>query len=380
MARPLYLDYNATAPLDPRVFEAMRPYFLEEFGNAGSRTHLYGQTAKSAVDKAREHVAHVVAARPEHVLFTSGATESNNIALLGLAKHGELTGKRHIVSTAIEHKSVLEPLLKLREMGFEVDLCPSTAGGWVDPDAVSERLRADTLLVSVMHGNNETGVLQPVKEIASRAAAREILVHVDAAQTFGKEVEELRSARWDFLSVSGHKIYGPKGIGALVVRHRSGQRRPLTPLMIGGGQEMGLRPGTLPVPLIVGLGAAAELAEREHEERKKTATRIRTQLLDGLEGIDFRVNGTPERTMAHAVNLSFRGVDSEALMLSLRETVAISNGAACTSASYSPSHVLRAMGLTDDEIATCVRISWGPGVDAVPVAAIREAVEQLRMD
>ncbi|MFV1965746.1 MAG: cysteine desulfurase family protein [Pirellulaceae bacterium] len=264
----LYADYNATTPLDPRVFEAMKPWFLDEPGNAGSRTHAYGQRAKDAVETARKQVADLIAAQPEEIIFTSGATESNNLALLGLAEYGIETGRRHIISTAIEHKAVLEPLERLRKLGFEVELAPVAPGGYVEPDAIKERLRPDTLLVSAMHANNETGVLQPIKEMSESLADTPALLHTDAAQTFGKEVEVLQRLRCDFLSISGHKIYGPKGIGALYLRRRSGERRPLSALLFGGGQERGLRPGTLPVPLAVGLGKAAQLAGEEHAERQ----------------------------------------------------------------------------------------------------------------
>jgi cysteine desulfurase len=284
MARPLYLDYNATTPLDPRVFEAMRPYFLEEIGNAGSRTHVYGQRAKEAVDHGRQQVADLLGVRPDEIIFTSGATESNNLVLLGLVQHGLATGRKHILATAIEHKSVLEPLERLREEGFDVQLVPVTPGGYADPDAVKSRLRPDTLLVSVMHANNETGVLQPVLETAELLAGSKTLYHVDGAQTFGKEVEALRQLRCDFLSISGHKVFGPKGIGALYARRPRNRRRPLTPLLYGGGQEMGWRPGTLAVPLVVGLGMAADLAAREHLERRAAATSVRAQLLAGLAG------------------------------------------------------------------------------------------------
>jgi cysteine desulfurase len=365
MKRPLYLDYNATTPLDRRVFEAMTPFFLEEVGNAGSRTHLFGQWAKEAVEKARSQVAGLIGAKPEEIIFTSGATESNNISLLGLARHGSETGRKHILSTAIEHKAVLEPLGRLRELGFEVELLPVTSGGYVEPDAVKGRLRSDTLLVSVMHANNETGVLQPVSEISQILADTETYFHTDAAQTYGKEVEALRRLRCDFLSISGHKIYGPKGIGALYAR-RSGRRRPLEPLTLGGGQEMGLRAGTLPVPLVVGLGKAAELAGQEFRERREAAREVKDQFIGDLPEIDYRINGDLKRTLSHVVNVSFPGVDSEALMLALRSEIAISNGSACTSASYSPSHVLKAMGLSDDRIASAVRISWGPGITEIP--------------
>jgi cysteine desulfurase len=376
--RPLYLDYNATAPLDPRVFEAMRPYFLEDIGNAGSRTHLYGQRAKEAVDQARQQVADLLGARSDEVLFTSGATESNNLALLGLLRHAMATGRRHVLATAIEHKSVLEPLDQLRQNGLEVELLPVTSGGYVEPSAVGERLRPDTLLVSVMHGNNETGVLQPVLEVGRLLEGGTAFYHVDAAQTFGKEVETLRELRCDFLSVSAHKIYGPKGVGALLARRQRAQRRPLTPLMYGGGQEMGWRPGTLPVPLVVGLGAAAGIAAREHRERRDAAARVKGKFLAALAAVEHRINGDPDQTQPHVVNVSFPGVDSEALMMAVREELAISNGAACTSASYSPSHVLKAMGLSDDLIASAVRVSWGPGVTDIPAEPIVAAVRNLR--
>jgi cysteine desulfurase len=376
--RPVYLDYNATAPLDPQVFEVMRPYFLEEIGNAGSRTHVYGQRAKDAVDRARQQVADLLGARSDEILFTSGATESNNLVLLGLIRHGLAAGRKHVLATAIEHKSVLEPLDKLREAGLEVELLPVTAAGYVEASAVQERLRQDTLLVSVMHANNETGVLQPVLEIGQLLADTTTFYHVDSAQTFGKEVETLRQLRCDFLSISGHKIYGPKGVGALYARRSPAQRRPLNPLMYGGGQEMGWRPGTLPVPLVVGLGAAAELAGREYRERREAAAAVKKRFLLALRAVEHRINGDVSKTQAHVANVSFPGVDSEALMMAVREELAISNGAACTSATYSPSHVLQAMGLDEEAIASAVRISWGPGITDIPAEPLLTAVQGLR--
>ncbi|WP_459557664.1 cysteine desulfurase family protein [Lacunimicrobium album] len=248
---PVYLDYNATTPLDPAVFEAMTPWFLSEPGNAGSRTHVYGQRAKDAVEKARETVASHFNATPEELVFTSGATESNNIVLLGLARHGESCGKRHIIASSIEHKAVLEPLEQLRKRGFEVELVPVTQSGFVEPDAIKARLRKDTLLVSVMHANNETGIIQPVEEIAAITSAASVPFHVDVAQTFGKECETLKRLTCDFASVSGHKICGPKGIGALLVRKRTGSKRIVDAITFGGGQEQGLRPGTVPVRLLL---------------------------------------------------------------------------------------------------------------------------------
>jgi cysteine desulfurase len=379
MNRPVYLDFNASAPIDPRVFEAMRPYFLDEFGNAGSRTHLYGQRAREAVEKARKQVADVIGARPEEIIFTSGATESNNIALLGLARLGLQTGRQHILATTVEHNSVLSPLAFLERTGFAVELVPVTSGGYVEPMAVKERLRPDTLLVSMMHANNETGVMQPVGEVGKFLADGSVLFHVDAAQTFGKEIEELKCLRCDFLSVSGHKIYGPKGVGALYVRRRGTRRPGLAPLLHGGGQEMGLRPGTVPVPLAVGLGKAAVLAAREGRQRQTAAAQVQRHILQSLAEVEHCINGDSARIQSHVLNLSFPGVDSEALMLALRSEVAISNGAACTSAHYSLSHVLTAMGLDEDRVASAVRISWGPGIDHVPIDVIMRMVELLRV-
>ena len=361
---PLYLDYNATTPLDPRVFETMKPWFLEPT-NAGSRTHFFGQRAKDAVETARKQVADVLGVGAEEVLFTSGATESDNLAILGLAGHGERANRRHILSTAIEHKAVLEPLEHLRKRGFEIELAPVTSGGYVEPDAIRERLRPDTLLVSVMHANNETGVLQPVLEIAELLADHNSFFHTDAAQTFGKEVEELRNLRCDFASISGHKIYGPQGIGALYLRRRGAEPRPLEPILFGGGQERGLRPGTVPVALAVGLGEAAVLARKEHKHRQEAAAKVKKQLLADFQDIEHKINGDPARTQPHILNVSFPGVDSEALMLALRETLALSNGSACTAASYAPSHVLMAMGVDADRIDEAVRISWGPTVSCI---------------
>jgi cysteine desulfurase len=377
--QPLYLDYNATTPLDPRVFGAMQEWFVGTPSNSGSRTHVFGQQSREAVDTARKQIADTVGAGSEEIFFTSGATESNNIAILGLSECGLRTNRKHILSTTIEHKAVLEPLDQMRSRGFEVELVPVSEGGFVDVDAVQQRLRPDTLLVSVMHANNETGVLQPVSEIAELLAGTETLFHTDVAQTFGKEVETLRNLQCDFMSISSHKICGPQGVGALFVRRRGAERRLLDPLFFGGGQERGLRPGTIPVALVVGLGTAIELAAREYAERRDAALRVKEQLITGLVRIEHRVNGAPERTQSHVLNVSFPGVDSEALMMALRNEVAISNGSACTSASYNPSHVLMAMGMNEDRINESVRISWGPGVTEIPVDKIVSAVENMCM-
>jgi cysteine desulfurase len=358
MQDPIYLDYNATTPLDPRVFEVMKEWYLGPPANSGSRTHVYGQRAKDAVEYARAQVAEVVAAKPEEIIFTSGATESNNLAILGLASHGEATGKKHIISTTIEHKAVLEPLQYLAKKGFEIELAPVCRGGYVDPDDVIRRVRNDTLLVSVMHANNETGILQPVKEIGDAIQHQSVFFHIDAAQTFGKE-DALSGIEFDLLSASSHKIYGPQGIGALVVKRRGNTRIPISCLAHGGGQERGLRPGTVPVALVVGFGEASSIAIAEQFVRIQTARAIRKSLLLEFEKIEHNVNGDPFRCQDHVVNIRFPGIDSEAMMMALRESFAFSNGSACTSEAYASSHVLKAMGVSDDEVNESVRLSWG---------------------
>jgi len=310
------------------------------------------------VNEARAQVAAAVGAAADEVIFTSGATESDNLALLGLAPFGDDQGRRHIVSTQIEHKAVLEPLDELVRRGFDVTLVPPTEGGWVDPDAVRKAIRSDTLVVSIMAANNETGVVQPIAEIAGVLEATDVYFHVDAAQAFGKVPDVLGHPRIELISVSGHKIYGPKGIGALVARRRGYQRPPLHSLFYGGGQERGLRPGTLPVPLIAGLGEAAELAVRDHADRQARVEAIRASLLGAVAQLAPHFNGDQQRTTAHTVNFSVPGVDSEAAMVALKDVVAVSNGSACTSQSYEPSHVLTAMGLPDDVVRGALRLSW----------------------
>jgi cysteine desulfurase len=355
---PVYLDYNATTPMDPRVLQAMIPWFLTP-SNAGSRTHTYGQRAKEAVETARRQIAELLNAPPEEVFFTSGATESNNLAILGLVDYGERTGRKHIVSTAIEHKAVLEPLDRMRQLGFQVDLAPVTRGGYVEPESIRRLLRPDTLLVSVMHANNETGILQPVHEISALVSGTETLFHTDAAQTFGKEVPALQLLKADMVSISSHKIYGPQGVGALLVRRRGIQKRLVQPLLFGGGQERGLRPGTVPVALTVGLGEASRLASLEWSSRRAAALQIREQLLHDLQAVEHHINGNLERSLPHVLNVCFPQIDSEALMVALRTAIAVSNGSACTTASHHPSYVLVAMGFELERICSSVRLSWG---------------------
>jgi cysteine desulfurase len=352
---PTYLDCAATTPLDARVRDEMLRYLDHEFGNAGSRTHAWGQRARTAVEQARDRVARVVAAPRGDVIFTSGATESNNLAILGLA--GETT-RRHVVSTAIEHHAVLEPLAELGRRGFAITLVPPDASGLVDPEAIARAVRADTLLVSVMHVNNETGTIQPVDALADRLQDAPVWLHVDAAQSFGRELAPLQHPRLDLISISAHKIHGPKGIGALVTRKRNGHRAPLRPLMFGGGQERRLRPGTMPVPLVAGFGVAAELALAEHDARAQRCRAFRQSLLAGLAPLDPVINGDAQRSVPHIVNLSIPGLTAEVAIDAWRDLVAISNGAACTSHSYTCSHVLGAMRLPAWRQEGALRLSW----------------------
>jgi cysteine desulfurase len=354
----IYMDCASTTPVDARVRDEVLRYLDEDFGNAGSRTHDYGSRARAAVEHARDLVAAVAGASRGDVVFTSGATESNNIAILGLARHGEQTGRRHIISTAIEHHAVLAPLAELGRRGFEVQHLMPDRGGAVDPEAVRRALRDDTLLVSIMHVNNETGIIQPIDEVASILGGSAAFFHVDAAQSFGKEIPTLRHLRIDLISVSGHKIQAPKGVGALIVRRRGGERPPLEPLMFGGGQERGWRPGTQPVHLIAGLGRASELALAECDERRRQCLELRRQLLEGLAPLRPVINGDPNRSVAHIVNLSIPGLDSETAMDAWQDIVAISNGAACTSQSYTCSHVLGAMDLPRSRQDGALRLSW----------------------
>lgn len=374
--RPVYLDCNATTPIDPRVLEAVIRFSSEEFGSAGSRTHVFGARARLACEGARSTIASLVDAESEDVVFTSGATESNNLALMGLAAFGEQSGRKHIVSTAIEHKSVLKPLEVLSRRGFDVELVRPVSGGWVEAAAIVERVRPETLLVSVMQVNNETGVFQPIEEIAAGLSGLDVYFHVDAAQGFGRRLEGLREKRLDLISVSAHKIYGPKGIGALIARRLD--RLPLSPLFHGGGQEGGMRPGTLPVQLVVGFGVAASTAERERAEREMSCQRFRRRLLEALAPLGPVRNGDESRCMPHVLNVSFPGVDAEAVIDAVGDLIAISNGSACTSQSLSASHVVRAMGKAEEVVRGAVRFSWCHMTEDVEWERVVQRIGQLQ--
>ena len=372
-----YLDMNATAPVLNEVADLVRKMFLDEYGNAGSRTHEFGANAKKSVEKARKQVAEVVDADKSEVIFTSGATESNNIAILGLREFGEQESKKHIITTRIEHKAVLEPIEYLVENGFEVSFLEVDESGVVDSDNLKQLLREDTLLVSIMHVNNETGSIQPITDICDVLELHSAFLHIDAAQSFGKLSDDLKNKRIDLISASGHKVYAPKGVGALVMRKRGFIKPPLKPIMFGGGQEKGLRPGTLAVPLIAGFGLACEIAQKNALTWQKHAQKLKDELIAALNTLDAQYNG--ENTSPFVLNFSVPGINSEAAMVMLKGIAAVSNGSACTSSSYTPSHVLTAMQLDDKRIAGAIRVSWGHMTESLPITEIVEKLEQLKL-
>jgi cysteine desulfurase len=374
----IYLDCNATTPMEPAVQRAVLKFMAEEYGNAGSRTHEYGNRAKHAVQHARDQIAAAACVERDEVIFTSGATESNNLAILGLASYGERNRKRHIVSTQIEHKAVLEPIEALRSRGFDVTLLRPEPGGFVTPDAAKAALRPDTLLVSVMQVNNETGVEQPIAETCNALADHPAFFHVDAAQGFGKRNDPFQNARVDLMSISGHKIYGPKGVGALITRRRGYHRVPLEPLQYGGGQERGLRPGTLPVPLIVGLGLAAELAIKNCAAHQQACLAFREGLLAGLAPLAPEFNGDQQHVLPHVISIAVPALDAEAFMVATKHLIAVSNGSACTSQTYRPSHVLEAMGLSTSRIQSSLRLSWCHLTPDVDWSEVVDAVQRIR--
>lgn len=354
----VYLDCASTTPMEPSVKQVMLRFLERDFGNAASPIHEYGTFARMAVDHARGQIAKVVAARRDEVIFTSGATEANNLALLGLRSYGLTSGRRHIICSTIEHKAVLEPLDALKSAGFDISLVEVDESGRIVVDRLAAVLRPDTLLVSTMQVNNETGIIQPLTEVSRLLTQHDAFWHVDAAQGFGKEFHLLLDPRIDMISVSGHKIYGPKGIGALVTRQRKNSFPPLQPLMYGGDQEQGLRPGTLPVPLIAGFGEAARCAVRHQDQRQEKVEAFRKQALNALAELDVVINGNPDHCLPHAINFSLPGVPAETAITALSEMIAISSTSACTSHEVAPSYVLSAMGCSEPIIASALRMAW----------------------
>jgi len=340
---PIYLDCHATTPVDPRVLEEMLPYFTEVYGNPASVTHAYGWTAEAAVKQSRGRIAAAIGADPTEIIFTSGATESNNLAIKGVAEAYFNRGK-HLVTVETEHRAVLDPLNYLETLGFDVTRLPVQGNGLVDLDQLAAALRPDTILVSVMAANNEIGVLQPLEAIGQLCHDRQILFHTDGAQAIGKIPLSVQTQNIDLLSLTAHKVYGPKGIGALYVR-RKNPRVQLAPQLHGGGQERGWRSGTLPVPQIVGFGAALEIALKEQEAENDRLRGLRDRLWQSLQVLDgVYLNGDLQHRLAGNLNISIEGIQGQALLLALQPHLAISSGSACTTAKVEPSHVLQALG------------------------------------
>jgi cysteine desulfurase len=355
--QPIYLDYQATTPLDPRVLEAMMPYFTYKFGNPHSRSHSYGWEAEEGVEKARAQVAKLIGADEKEVIFTSGATESNNLAIRGVAEFYK-DRKNHVVTTVTEHKCVLDTCRHLEQSGFEVTYLPVQKNGLIDLEALRAAITDKTVVVSIMAVNNEIGVIQPLAEIGKICREKKVFFHTDAAQAAGKIALDVEAMNIDLMSISGHKIYGPKGIGALYVRRKPRVR--LVPLIVGGGQERGFRSGTLPTPLCVGLGEAAEICMKEMGGEAKRLKKLQERMLEGLNAklTDIVINGDLEHRIPGNLNISFAYVEGESLMMGIKG-LSVSSGSACTSASLEPSYVLRALGVEEDMAHTSLRIGLG---------------------
>lgn len=375
---PIYLDLQATTPMDKRVFDAMYPYFMEDFGNCHSNTHSYGWKTSEAVEKARKQVADVINAKPETIIFTSGATESNNIAIKGVARANRTDTKNHIITVVTEHKCVLETVKSMKKEGFEITLLPVQHDGLIDLDELKKSITDKTILVSIMGVNNEIGVIQPLKEIGEICKNKGVIFHTDCAQAFGKIPLDVEEMNIDLMSISGHKIYGPKGVGALYIRNKI----KVQPLFNGGGQEKKLRPGTLPVPLVVGLGMASKIAKKEMDKDAKHIKELFDIFYNAMMKIEkCYLNGSKEHRWYGCANYSFAGLEGESIMIRVKE-VAVSSGSACTSENLQPSYVIASLG-GDPELAhSSLRIGFGRFTTKEDVSyyaqRLRNEVEFLR--
>src|ERR1700730_10939769 len=381
MKTPIYFDNHATTPTDPRVVDAMLPYFTAKFGNAASRNHSFGWEAEKAVDDARKKIADLIGATPKEIVFTSGATESDNLAIKGVAEMYAEKGN-HVITVATEHKAVLDTCKKLEKLGYRVTYLPVKADGLVDLDMLREAITDKTILITLMYANNEIGVIQPVTEIGKIAREKGVLFHTDGVQAVGKVPVNVIKDNIDLMSMSAHKIYGPKGVGALYVRRKS-PRVQLTAQMDGGGHERGMRSGTLNVPGIVGMGEACAICQREMPEESKRLRHLRDKLRNTFEREldEVFINGSMEHRLPHNLNMSFAYVEGESLLMGIND-VAVSSGSACTSATLEPSYVLKALGVGDDLAHTSIRFGLGrfnteEEVDYVAVRVI-ETVRKLR--
>lgn len=359
----VYLDYNASTPIDERVLNSMIECYRRNYGNSDSRTHEFGEYARKQIEVARQYIADLVGCNRDEVFFTSGATESNNLALLGLKEYGLQSGKTHIITSSIEHKAVLESVHFLESQGFSVDFVKPDESGIVSIEKILNLVNDKTLVVSLMHVNNETGVIQPVFELGKILKEKGIYFHIDATQSCGKLVEEIKTLEYDMMTIGAHKMYGPQGIGALILKKKRYKLPPLKPIMFGGSQEHGIRPGTLPTALIVGFGEAAKIAINEYKDDEILNKQIKSKLLAILEesNLEYIINGNELYSISNTLNVSLIGVSSEALMIFTKKYCGISNGSACNSKSYSYSYVLESMGLSKERLESAIRISWGRG-------------------
>ena len=363
----IYLDNNSSSPIDERVLAAMVDVYLNSYGNADSRTHNHGEQARIIVENARKQVASLLEVNSSEVFFTSGSTESNNITIQGLEEYALKTNKKHIITSAIEHKSILETVNMMKKKGFDVDIVSPDLSGQINVQEILDKVRDDTLLVSVMHVNNETGIIQPVDRLGTELEKRNILFHVDATQSCGKLVDEIRNLKYNMLSFSAHKLKGPQGVGVLILKKKKYKLPPVKNIMYGGQQEGGIRPGTIPVALVAGCGKACEIAEKEYRENSQKCKSLKVILEELLKksNVNYHYNGAQQYCIDSSVNICFKGVMSEALMLSSKQYCSVSNGSACTSKSYSPSYVLEALGIPTEDIENSIRISWGPETNEI---------------
>jgi len=355
----VYLDYNASAPIDERVLNRMIEVYTNHFGNADSRTHSFGTNAKKIVEESRRTIANILNIDSSDLFFTSGSTESNNMAIVGLLDYALQSGKNHFVTTAIEHKSVLESMRYLERHGCVVDYVVPDSSGRIKPEQIIDLISEKTALVSLMHVNSETGIIQPIEQVGNELSRRGVLFHVDATQSFGKMNDVLRNSQYDMLSITAHKIGGPQGVGAFVLRRgKDYKRSPVTPLLYGGQQERGYRPGTTPVALVAGFAYAAQICDDEEEENCLRCMKIKQQFMDSIASLNYHINGASQYCIPSTINISFTGVDAEGIFLAIKNEYAFSNGSACNSNSLLPSYVLSAMGLSEQRISEAIRISW----------------------
>lgn len=373
----IYLDYNASAPVDPRVLDRMIDVYRFHYGNADSRTHIFGMDAKEIVNESRKTIADILEVDSTDVIFTSGSTESNNMAIVGLLEYALETGRNHFITTSIEHKSVLEAMKYLQRKGCVVDFVSPDKSGRIKTEQILRLVTEKTLLVSMMHVNSETGIIQPIEEVGEALAGTKTYFHIDGTQGFGKLNDTLRNTKYNMLSITAHKLGGPQGIGALILRRdKNYHRPPVKPLLFGGPQERGFRPGTTPVALVAGFGMAAGLCDQEAPERMKKCQEIKKSFLNEIAPLNYAINGAPQYCLPNTINISFSGVDAESYFVALKEEYAFSNGSACNSGGHIPSYVLMAMGFDEKRISEAIRISWDADVKA-DFSSLRRYIESI---